>query len=270
MLNLAVMRKTLRQYLPLWGAMLALLVGFVLLFMIAVNQVALEKQEFLRLPVIRRFLTIMSGTDPLSLMGPTTITALAFTHPLVWILLGVFTLTVASGVLAGEMDRGTMDLLATLPVSRASIYSSAGVVLLGMGMTMCWGVWLGAAVGRVVLRQSEVRLDLLVRVTWHLCATWGLIMALALALSAMSSRRGPAVAAAFFILFYSFVLNVLRAMWPAMDALAWSGLMHYYQPLVVVRDEAYRWRDLAVLVSASVAWWAAGWMVFARRDIPAR
>lgn len=267
-----LIRKTLRDYALLWAATLVLLVGVLVLFMLAIHSGVLDqKKDFISLPFIRRFMTVMIGTDPLDMMSPTALTAFGFTHPLVWALTILFAITVASGVLAGEMDRGTMDLLATLPLRRGVIYSSLSAALLAMGLPLCWGVWFGVWVGRFVAAHAVgVRVDVLVRVTWHCYVTWVLIASFSLAVSAMSSRRGPAVAAAFFLVFYAFVLNLLRALWPALDVLAWTDFLHYYQTLVIVRDECYRWGDIAVLLGAAAAWWLLGLVVFTRRDIPAR
>jgi len=271
MLNPAIIRKSFRDYLPLWAALSLLIVLVLILFMLAIHSGAFDqKQDFIRLPFIRRFMTVMIGSDPLTFMSPTAITAFGFTHPLVWTLLVVFVLSMATGTLAGEMDRGTMDVLAALPVSRASLYVSIGLVLLAFGLPMCWGVWLGAAIGRLLVGAADVRLGLLARVACHLYATYVLIASFSLAVSAMSSRRGPAVAAAFFLVFYAFLLNLLRALWSALDVLAWTDFLHYYQPLLIVRDEAIRWGDIAVLLTASLVWWAIGLIVFLRRDIPAR
>ena len=78
------------------------------------------------------------------------------------------------------------------------------------------------------------------------------------------------MAASFFLVFYAFVLNLLRAFWPALDVMAWSDFLHYYQTSMIVRDEAYRWGDIGVLVGAAAAWWIVGLTVFVRRDFPAR
>jgi len=271
-INWALIRRTLRDYAGLWAALAALIVGFAILFMYAIHATPLGQQggEFLKMPFVRRVLTVMLGSDPLAMLTPSSISAFVFTHPLVWTLLIVFALTFASGVLAGEVDRGTMDLLASLPLSRASIYNSLAALAVAMGLPLCWLVWVGVLAGKTVAGASEVRMDVLVRLAWHLCATNTLIASFSIAISATCDRRGIAVAIAFFLIFYAFVLNMLRAIWPALDRLAWSDFLNYYQTFSIVRDEAYRWRDIVVLLGAAALWWIAGLLVFVRRDVPAR
>ncbi|MEK6644753.1 MAG: hypothetical protein AABZ08_12690 [Planctomycetota bacterium] len=135
---------------------------------------------------------------------------------------------------------------------------------------MCWGVWMGTVLGRMYVDNPDIHLDSLARVAGHLCVTYTFIVSFSLAISGGFSRRGPAVALSFFLIFYCFVLNVLRAIWPGFDALKWTDFLYYYQTVIVVRDEAFKWRDIGVLMSASTIWWGVGLLVFVRRDIPAR
>lgn len=272
MIDVSFLRRTLRDYAWLWLATAVILFIFVNLFMYAIHATPIGQQgaDFLKMPFVRRILTVMLGTDPLEMLSATGISAFAFTHPLVWTLLVVFCLTMTSGMIAGEMDRGTMDLLATLPISRTRLFNTTGIATICMLIPLCWVVWLGVKSGAVIAKAEGVRLDVLVRVTWHLCAVCVVIASFSSAVSAMCPRRGTAVAASFFLVFYAFVLNVLRALWSGLELLKWTDFLYYYPTMQVVRQEAYQWRDLGVLMLASAVWWAVGAVVFVRRDIPAR
>jgi ABC-type transport system involved in multi-copper enzyme maturation permease subunit len=265
-----LIRKTIRDYSVIWAGILILLAGFVVLFMVATDAIPTEKMDIARIPFIRRLMTVMIGSDPLEDFNPTTITAFVFTHPMVWVLLVTFAITTASGVLAGEMDRGTMDLLVVLPISRAAIYNSLAIVLLILGLPLSWAVWVFTWLGREMVHNPAIRMDLMVRVTWNFYLVYVLIASFSLAISAASARRGPAVGAAFFVVFYAFVLNLLRAMWPALDVIDWSDFLSYYQPLMIIKHESYRVGDLIVLATTSVVFWFVGLVVWVRRDIPAR
>ena len=272
MLSLPLIRRTLRDYWLLWFALTVLLYVFAVLFMFAIHATPLGQQgaDFLKMPFIRRLLTVMLGSDPVAMLSPTSVSAFIFTPPLMWSLTIIFTISLMSGVLAGEIDRGTMDLLAALPLSRTAVYNSVGIVGLLMILPMCWTLWLGVSAGKEIAGAAEVRMDSLIRVTWQLCAAQVLIVSFSLCASAVSQRRGSAVAIAFFLVFYAFLLNVLRTLWPGLNVLRWTDFLYYFQPMPVVRDEAYRWKDIAVLLIASAVWWIAGLVWFTRRDIPAR
>ena len=265
-----LIRKTIRDYCLIWGAIFVLLAGFVVLYMFATNAVPMEKIEIARLPFIRRLMTVMIGSDPLEHFNATTVTAFGFTHPMLWVLLVTFAMTITSGVLAGEMDHGTMDLLAVLPITRVAIYNSLWFVAMLLGLPLCWAVWAFVWLGRELAHNEEIRVDLLVRVTWNLYLVYALIASFSLAISAANSRRGVAVGIAFFFVFYAFVLNVMRAMWPALDVVAWSDFLTYYQALTIIKTEQYQWRDMAILGGAALVWWLVGLIVWVRRDVPAR
>ena len=271
-MSIPLIRRTLRDYALLWAALATLLFVFGALFMYAIHATPIGQQggDFLKMPFVRRLLTVMLGSDPITMLSPSVLSAFAFTHPLMWSLTVIFCISLHSGTLAGEMDRGTMDLLAALPVSRASIYNSVGAVGLAMTLPMSWALWLGVLIGKEIAGAEDVHMDVLVRVTWHLCATQALIVSFSLAISAACQRRGTAVAIAFFLVFYAFLLNVLRTMWTGLNFLRWTDFLYYFQTLPIVRDEAYRWNDITILLAASAVWWIGGLVWFMRRDIPAR
>lgn len=270
MVNAAIVFGVWRRYRLLWAAVVALLLGFVVVFMLAANSFVEERNLLEALPEwVRRLMNAMAGTDVSAMLTPTGIASFVFTHPLMWVLLTSFTIAVASGLLAGEVDRGTMDLLATLPVSRGRIYASLTAGLMAMGLPLCWVVFAGACIGRWIVGGAEVDVGLLAVVACHLCAAYVFLALWSLAVSAMCSRRGTAVAIAFGAIFYSFVLNVLAAYWTALGRLAFTGFLHYYGPLKIVRDGEWRLGDLAVLLGAGAFCWVAGLVVFSRRDIRA-
>lgn len=272
MINIALFRRTLRDHVGMWLAVAVILFVFINLFMYAIHATPIGQQgtDFLKMPFVRRLLTVMLGSDPLQMLTPTVLSAFAFTHPLTWTLLVVFCLTLTTGCLAGEMDRGTMDLLAALPISRVCIYNSVGLAAMCMTIPLCWVVWLGVWSGAGIAGATEVRMDVLARVAWHLAAVMAVIVSFSTAVSAMCQRRGIAVAGAFFLVFYAFVLNVLRVIWSGLNFLKWTDFLYYYSSMQIVRDEAYQPKDIAVLLGAAGAWWIVGLAFFLRRDIPAR
>ena len=85
-----------------------------------------------------------------------------------------------------------------------------------MGAALSWFVWLGAKIGLRLTGCPDVPMDLFAIVTCNLSEAVVFVCCLGLAISAGSNRRGMAVAAAFFLVFYSFVLNFLCSLWPAL------------------------------------------------------
>ncbi len=271
MIHIALVRRTLRDYLPIWSAVFIVITGFVILFNFALDAFPRQQtQNWIEVPWVRKFIVALVGADVMELTKPEGMLSIAFSHPLVWVLLVSFTLTLSSGVLAGEVDRGTMDMLATLPLSRTRIYCSVSLSMILMGLPLCWAVWLGAKIGIALTGFADVRMSLLAMVTCNLCAAYVSISGLALMISGVSNRRGMAAAVAFGILFYSFVINFLATMWPVLQPISFTSFLTYYAPLLIIRDEAWPRQHMLVLLAVGAGCWTAGLIVFARRDFPAR
>lgn len=271
MISPPLVRRTLRDYLLIWSAVFIVITGFVILFNFALDAFPREQtQNWIEVPWVRKFIVALVGADVMELTKPEGMLSIAFSHPLIWVLLVSFTLTLSSGVLAGEVDRGTMDMLATLPLSRPRIYCSVSLAMLLMGLPLCWAVWLGAKIGIALTGFAVVRMSLLAVVTCNLCAAYISISGLALMISGVSNRRGMAVAVAFGVLFYSFVINFLATLWPALESISFTSFLTYYAPLLIIRDEVWPLRQMAALVGTGALLWGIGLVVFSRRDIPAR
>ncbi len=274
-MNAALIRKTIRDYLLTWIAAGTLLTAFVVFYMFIVGSM-LERQanifeivDGLGMDWVRKLMTAMIGSDIAQTMTSTGLASFAFAHPMVWTVIIAFLFTVTSGVLSGEIDRGTMDLLATLPISRGRIYCTLSFVVMGMGIPVCAAVWVGAAIGKSVSNSADVDLAALALLDAHLYAVFILLACFSLAVSAMCSRRGTALAIAFLVVFYSFTLNVLAALWEPAKNIAFTGFLNYYAPLPIIRDRVWRTGDLAVLMATAAVCWAVGFVAFRRRDIPA-
>jgi ABC-2 type transport system permease protein len=255
----------------LWVALAVLLLAFAVVFMLAVRSVPLEENAaFLKYEWVRKLVSSLVGADLLETMTPTSLASFVLAHPLAWILLIAFMMTVASGVLAGEIDHGTMDLLAALPFSRRRVYASASVVVIGGGLLLCGALWGGLALGCRLTGADDVQLGALGMVACNLYAAYIFLACFAMAVSASCSRRELALAITFVPIFYSFVLNFVGPFWTPAQKVAWSGFLHYYRPLPIVRDGAWQWGDISTLLGLAVVAWGIGLVIFARRDVPAR
>jgi len=270
-MNAPLVIKTFRDYRLLAVGAAAVLLGFVILFMFAVSSMPLADVKFWNdIPWIRKLISAMMGADVGEMFTRNGISSFVFTHPLMWVMVIGFVLTLTSGVISGEVDRGTMDMLATLPISRTRMYTSLTVVALLFGMPLCWTVWLGVWIGRTLVGWAEVQLDAVAILTCHLYAVYVFLALLSIAVSALCSRRTTALLICFAVVFYSFVINLLVAFWPALQKVAFTGFLNYYAPLLIVRDHAWHWGDISVLLAAGLVCWTLGLIGFQRRDVPAR
>lgn len=269
MISIPLARRTLRDYRLLAAGACLLLFTFVILFLFATDAIPLsESRQWLKLEWMRRLVNAMVGGEMADALTPTGVSSLVFTHPFTWVLVVAFVFAIATGVLSGEMDRGTIDLLATLPISRSRFYLSVSVVVYGLGIPIVLAAWIGVRVGSELtdIWQPDLMVKLAI-VGANFYAVYFLIASLVLMLSAQFERRSVALTWSFLIVFYSFILNLLAAFWPAVKKIAFSGFLYYYAPLQVIVHDTVPYRDMAVLFSIGLACWVAGLLRFSRRDI---
>ena len=82
-------------------------------------------------------------------------------------------------------------------------------------MALCASIWAGAWMGLRLLGDVDADRGVLALVAAHLFAATIFIVGMGMGIGAMCNRRLTAAVICFVIIFYSFVLNILGAFWPA-------------------------------------------------------
>jgi len=213
---------------------------------------------------------MMLGADLGSEITPTALVTIGFAHPVLFACNWVFLLSITTKSIAGEIDAGTIDLVATLPISRLRLFASLSVVwvLAGIPISLApvFGAWIGT---HVFSTPAPLHLGNFLLLSVHLYAVYLCVGAVGMFASAIVSRRGPAIGVLLGWLLASFLLSFLAQMWSAVEPIDFLFLLHYYRPLPVVRTGALIPGDLAVLLVVAAVFWTAGAIRFQRRDIPA-
>jgi ABC-2 type transport system permease protein len=155
----ALVLKLLRDVRTGLIVMALLLGGFQCLWAKVTSRISGDLVSFVRpripLPVLEKVLfsgpgklvrTFMGGED-IRIERAMDILTIGFVHPLVQTILCVWAIGRAAGAIAGELDRGTLELLLAQPVPRYRfILSQLGVDMITIPilcLTMWGGVWLG-------------------------------------------------------------------------------------------------------------------------------
>lgn len=201
-------------------------------------------------------------------VGPLTpggFLAIGYGHPIIFLILGAWAVRVSSGALAGEIGRGTMDLLASRPVPRwQHVLAAYSAVVVGVAL-LAGAAWVGTAVGLRVrdLGVPPTQILRIVLMAWLLFATFG---AVGLAIAAMLRDGGSAMGWTSGVIATSFVLEYLARVWKPMAAFRPLSLFAYYDPPRVVRAGIHA-ADIATLAGVAVVALAASIVVFRRRDL---
>jgi len=226
--------------------------------------------------------TLIGGAD-ISLFRPTDMLSIGYVHPLVQTILCVWAIGRAAGAVAGEIDRGTMELLLAQPLARYCVILAHLAVDLLTIPVLClslWaGNWLGAwLVGVLELgaapNSSSLAVDprifapALASVAALLFAVSGYTMWL----SARGRFRGRVLGLAVLITLLQFLVNAVAQLWDTIDVLRVFTVFYYYQPQRAILGRSSPGEDLAsvaVLLAVGCVGYALALWTFCRRDLPA-
>jgi ABC-2 type transport system permease protein len=202
----------------------------------------------------------------LTLPGAITI---GFQHPLALAFMGIFAVGTTTGAIAGERERGTLEVLLARPLSRRGLYltvSVAVLVLLAIELAAILG---GQAFGIVIQGLTgDIDLGGLPLVFANGLLLWGAFAAFGLAASVSFDRHAPAPGLALAYLLVNYFLEILGSLW---TDVAWSqeySLFHHFQPTELLTGKADP-IDFLILAAAVLVPLSYALIVFPRRDLAA-
>jgi ABC-2 type transport system permease protein len=216
--------------------------------------------------VIPKQLTNFGGGDVFSLGGSI---ALGYVHPISIILLSIFAIGFTTSAIAGERQRGTLEVLLARPLSRQQVYATLLVaVLVFIGLVLAAasiGTVIGSAVVGVLDQLAVGRLPIL----WlNGMLLWGAVAAIGLAASVSFDRLTPALGITIAIVVISYFLEILGSLWPDAQGLQRYSPFHY----LAARDILNGTIDvfgLVLLAAVGAVAIGVALFVFPRRDLAA-
>jgi ABC-2 type transport system permease protein len=206
------------------------------------------------------------GGDIFSLTGAV---AIGFIHPLAVGMILIFAVGFTSAAIAGERQRGTLEVLLSRPISRRGAYATlavAGALFVGVAVA---GLIAGSLIGAALVgRTSELGVGGLPLLWLNGALLYWAIGAIGLLASASSDRLTPALGVSLAVVFTSYFFDVLGSLWPDAKGLQTYSLFHYFDPKAILTGFPDA-TDLAVLAAVTVLAVAAALVVFPRRDLAA-
>jgi ABC-type transport system involved in multi-copper enzyme maturation permease subunit len=225
-------------------------------------------EVFAQMPFVRQMVSALLGTEIGDRIAAESMQAFLWVHPMVLTLVWAQVIVFCTRLPAGEIDRGTIDVLLSLPISRRRVYWSETLVWAGSGVILILAGFVGHLLAAPGM-PAEMRPSLIdaTRVMFNLFAVYLAVGGLTCLISACSDRRGRAVGIAFALVLTSFMINFLAQYWDPMKDFAFLSVMNYYQPAVIVRDSLWPVTNVAILAMLGSVAWIAGGEIFARRSI---
>jgi ABC-2 type transport system permease protein len=244
------------------------------------------------------------GWGDLNFERPNDFLAMGMLHPIVLTLCVVWSVGRSAGAVAGEMERGTMELLMSQPVPRNRLILAHLIVDLIVLPLICLAFFAGTQFGLSVvgpfIPQYEAIKKLPVRIPIPenptplevsglgelpgLANTFALMFAISgitIALSAARRSRWKVVGYSVLIVIVMFIANTIGQLWEPAVWVRPFTLFFYYQPQKVMLDGDWlvhmntAWTGWPVVpgIGVLLAVGAGGYLLalrsFTRRDLPA-
>ena len=194
--------------------------------------------------------------------------AFLWVHPTVLSMIWAHELMYCSRVPAAEIDRGTIDFLLGLPVSRWKLFCAETIGWLVTGVFILTVGWTGHFIAsRWIEAEMQPEAFASFCVMLNLFAVFLAVGGMTFLISASSDRRGRTIGIGFGILLFSFLLNFLAQFWDPAKAISFLSILEYYQPAKILETGEFPTRNVSVLTTLGLVFWCSAGFVFRRRSI---
>ena len=180
------------------------------------------------------------------------------------VVLGIFAIQVGGGLLAGDEEKGTLDLVLAHPVSRTAFFLGRLAAFIVATLAILFIFWLGLAIPLpptgLEMEAGELLLPFL--------SLLGLLLffgTLTLALSMLLPSQRMAAMFSGLLLVASYIVNSLGRVDPELVKLDPYLPLHYYQGGLAIDGLNLKW--LAGLLGCSLLFSLLAWWRFERREI---
>jgi ABC-2 type transport system permease protein len=239
-----------------WGALMPLIYA----------QFGSQFRDMMNSGLIPKQFAEFGGGDLFSLPGAI---AIGFIHPIALILSSVFAVGFATAAIAGERQRGTLEVLLARPIPRRVVYFTLLIcALIFVAIVMfafLAGAFVSATVNGVI---GEIPADRLALVWLNGVLLFGAIAAIGLATSVSFDRLSPALGITLAVVLVSYFLQILGSLWPDAKGLQPYSLFHYLDPKAVLTAGA-NYFNFGLLAAVALLAIVAALVIFPRRDLAA-
>jgi ABC-2 type transport system permease protein len=273
-INRALWKKAVGETWLLLVSLCTLLFAFAWVYVWLISKI--------ELPALLQFLTgglkdleRLSGVPFQDVATPEGRIALGFVDPLVHLAVIVWAIGRGSDAVAGELERGTLEMLVAQPVRRLSIYLSKAVVAVVGLVVICIALWCGMAVGiSLIVKESDrVWPAMYVPPAINVFGLGFAVAGIAAFVSSLDRYRWRTIGIMGAFYAVAVVLKVIARMAPGWERLGYASVFWPFEPqrMVANTDAAWplMWEYNTPLILVGIAGYVAGAVIFCRRDLPA-
>jgi len=190
-------------------------------------------------------------------------------HPIAIAMLAVFAVGATSTAIAGERQRGTLEVLLARPLSRTAVYVSIALALLVVVAAVVAALIAGFVAGASLQGVLEdLPVEHLPMVWLNGFLLWGAFATFGLAASVTFDRPGPAIGLTLAYLLVNYFFEILGSLWEAAEWTQEYSLFHHFNSTEILAG-AVEPVDLLISGLAFLIPIAYALIVFPRRDLAA-
>jgi ABC-2 type transport system permease protein len=228
-----------------------------------------------------QIIQVLIGGDSINLMNTRDMLSIGYVHSLVQTILCVWAIGRAAGAVAGELDRGTLELLLAQPLPRWKLILAHFYVDMLTIPILCLSMWAGTALGAWLMGMTAAEAASQRVNPWlfgpALLNTAALVFAVSgytMLLSAVGRFRNRVLGVAVLLTLLQFLINVLGQLWEPIRLLRPFTVFYYYQPQPMILDSEWFyswavWYNLLILLLVGSVGYLLALEMFRRRDLPA-
>ncbi len=270
MINGAIFWKTVRDSAVMLVACAVGLIAFVVLFTWAMLNMGAQVLKFIaEMPWLSKLFEVAFGINVTGEVSLTILFAICFTHAVVFMLSWSFVIATTTRVTVGEIERGTADLLLTLPVRRSEVYASTTLPWMLAIVMLAFCPLVGVWIGTLIFETDEVvEVGRYAKPAWNAVFLMWAIGGISSLASSLIDRRGPAIGTVVAVVLVSAVLSFIEPFIEVVKRIRFISLLNYFRPVDVVRENQWPVVEMTVLFGIGLVGWLVGLMIFCRKDIP--
>lgn len=254
--------------------LIALLSGLFLFELIQPVAIAsfgdLEQLQSILQLVPAPFLALLNVTpDFLEFAGLSGYISVGFTHPVYFLLSSAAVIWVAGRGLAGEMERGSIHLSLSRPMSRTEVYLAR--LLAVVTITFCIAV-VGPAgtVAGIAISDPDgtMNYENLIPLAGASILLILAIGGVALLISAVSDTMSQALGWSIGLLVIAYVIDYFAELWSTLEPVEPFSVFDYYDPATALTQGSIPLTHVLVLAVLAILGAGSGMLAFDRRDLP--
>ena len=256
------------RILPAWF----LIASWIFLFQLAICGIVHDNERvkaFLQyIDILPSFIKAFMGGEVLQIGNIAGLIAIGYQEPFVLLLYMLYAVGVPTALLAGEVQRGTMELILSRQTTKTHVYICTGLITVAGMYALVLVMFLGTVVATNLYDfEQEVPLYSFFKI-----AIVGGMLASAVGgialLAAACFRRGLAVSMTVGYLVVSYFISIIADWWPRMKWLEPTTIFNYVDGPAIFEKSGWPIGDMCVLLSILAISTVLGGVIWSRRDLP--